>query len=60
MIRRSPPTPSADRARHRLWLGRVHAPLLEATPGAMGIGIDLDNADLARRRANAEARNLSD
>jgi predicted RNA methylase len=34
--------------------------LLEATPGAMGIGIDLNDEDLARGRANAEARNLSD
>lgn len=34
--------------------------LLEATPGAMGIGIDIKDEDLARGRANAEARNLYD
>jgi hypothetical protein len=41
-------------------VGEFMLRLLEATPGAMGIGIDLNDEDLARGRANAEARNLSD
>lgn len=34
--------------------------LLEATPGATGVGIDLNEDDLARGRANAEARGLAE
>ncbi|MEY9945984.1 cyclopropane-fatty-acyl-phospholipid synthase family protein [Kitasatospora sp. GAS1066B] len=34
--------------------------LLEATPGATGVGIDLNEDDLARGRANAEARGLGE
>ncbi|WP_407560697.1 SAM-dependent methyltransferase [Streptomyces sp. 184] len=33
---------------------------LEATPGSTGVGIDLNEEDLARGRANAEARGLAD
>lgn len=33
--------------------------LLEAAPGATGVGLDLNEDDLARGRANAEARGLS-
>ncbi|MGW3495976.1 SAM-dependent methyltransferase [Streptomyces sp. NPDC001020] len=34
--------------------------LLEATPGATGVGVDLNEDDLARGRANAEARGLAE
>ncbi|MFD8544598.1 SAM-dependent methyltransferase [Streptomyces sp. NPDC059649] len=34
--------------------------LLEVTPGATGVGIDLNEDDLARGRANAEARGLAE
>ncbi|OIK01859.1 methyltransferase [Streptomyces colonosanans] len=34
--------------------------LLEATPGATGVGIDLNEDDLARGRAGAEARGLAE
>ncbi|MFV0132068.1 SAM-dependent methyltransferase [Streptomyces sp. HMX87] len=34
--------------------------LLEAAPGATGVGIDLDEEDLDRGRANAEARGLAE
>ncbi|MFF7156949.1 methyltransferase domain-containing protein [Streptomyces sp. NPDC008139] len=34
--------------------------LVEAAPGASGVGIDLNEVDLARGRANAEARGLGD
>ncbi|MER6291115.1 SAM-dependent methyltransferase [Streptomyces sviceus] len=34
--------------------------LLETTPGATGVGIDLNEEDLARGRANAEARGLGE
>ncbi|MGW7296446.1 SAM-dependent methyltransferase [Streptomyces sp. NPDC054829] len=34
--------------------------LLEATPGATGVGVDLNEDDLARGRAQAEARGLAE
>jgi len=34
--------------------------VLEATPGATGVGVDLNEEGLARGRANAEARGLAD
>ncbi|GII80908.1 SAM-dependent methyltransferase [Sphaerisporangium rufum] len=40
--------------------GELMLRLLEAVPGAAGVGIDLNEEDLARGRANAEARGLAD
>lgn len=38
--------------------GELMLRLLAAAPGARGVGLDLNEADLARGRANAEARGL--
>jgi cyclopropane fatty-acyl-phospholipid synthase-like methyltransferase len=38
--------------------GELMLRVLAAAPGATGIGLDLDEADLARGRANAKARGL--
>ncbi|MGW2180594.1 SAM-dependent methyltransferase [Streptomyces sp. NPDC001732] len=40
--------------------GELMLRVLAAVPGATGIGIDLNSQDLARGRANAEARGLGD
>jgi len=40
--------------------GELMLRILAAAPGATGFGIDLDEADLARGRANAKARGLAD
>jgi cyclopropane fatty-acyl-phospholipid synthase-like methyltransferase len=38
--------------------GELMLRILEALPGASGLGIDVNAADLARGRRNAEARSL--
>ncbi|MEU6140709.1 class I SAM-dependent methyltransferase [Streptomyces sp. NPDC047081] len=40
--------------------GELMLRVLEAAPGATGVGLDLSEDDLARGRANAEARGLSE
>ncbi|WP_079071065.1 SAM-dependent methyltransferase [Streptomyces yokosukanensis] len=40
--------------------GELMLRILEVTPGATGVGIDLNEDDLARGRANAEERGLAD
>jgi cyclopropane fatty-acyl-phospholipid synthase-like methyltransferase len=40
--------------------GELTLRLLAAAPGARAVGLDLEEADLARGRANAEARGLAD
>jgi len=40
--------------------GELMLRLLEATPGARGVGIDLNEDDLARGRAGAESRGLTE
>ena len=40
--------------------GELMLRILAAAPGATGIGVDLDEADLARGRVNAKARDLED
>ncbi|AUG80905.1 methyltransferase [Kitasatospora sp. MMS16-BH015] len=61
MIRRlgAPATPATVLDIGCGW-GEFMLRLLEATPGATGVGIDLNEDDLARGRANAKARGLAE